>query len=110
MGRVRVTSILVKKFVPETAKELDESVLDMVTDIHRAAVILAPKDTRALANSGRIERNGPASYSVIFGGGKVPYALRRHYENLAHPGTLRYLERPGDQIARGGLTKYLRKI
>ena len=109
MGRRRFTSILVSKWVPEKEKELDEAVLDMATDIHREAVIMAPKATRALANSGRVERIGIGMYRVIFGGGSVPYALRRHYENRLHPGTLHYLEKPGDRISKQ-VSSYLRKV
>lgn len=108
MGRVRFTS-RIKQWTAETERKLDVAVLEMVTDIHREASILSPKLTRALVNSGRISRKGQAHYSVIFGGGSVPYARRRHFENKAHPGTLRYLERPGDKISRN-IKRYIRGI
>lgn len=81
--------------------------LEMVTDIHHKAVILAPKVTRALANSGKIE---PVmdGYKVEFGSPKVPYARRRHFENKKNPQTIGYLAKAGDSVARGDKSKYFR--
>lgn len=81
-------------------RSLDVTVLQMATDIHRTASVLAPKLTRALVKSGRIERIRPAYYRVLFGNRQVPYARRRHFENKKNPQTLRYLERAGDATAR----------
>lgn len=106
MGHVRFTS-RVKQWSASTEGKLDVAVLEMATDIHRASAILAPKDSRALVNSGRIERKGPASYAVVYGGGAVPYARRRHFENKKTPGSLKYLERAGDAAARN-VKRYLR--
>ena len=108
MGRVRFTS-RIKDWTADTASELDAAVLEMATDIHRMSAILAPKDSRALVLSGRIKRNGPANYSVIYGGNAVHYARQRHYENQKNPRTLRYLERPGDSVSRN-VKRYLRHI
>lgn len=108
MGRVRITH-RVKPWVALTDKKLDGIVLDMATDIHRVAGVLSPKLTRALVNSGRIERKGNAHYSVIFGGGSVPYAKRRHYENKKNPGTLRYLERGGDSVSNN-FKRYIKNL
>lgn len=109
MAGVRFTSILTSKWTPQTEDNLDEAVLDMATDIHRESGIKTAKDTRALVNSGRIERVRKAHYKVIYGGGAVPYARRRHYENFKTPSSLGYLEKPGDLISRN-VKKYLRKI
>lgn len=81
-------------------KDADFVVLDMVTDIHRTASMIAPKESRALVKSGRISREGNAHYKVIFGGGAVPYAKRRHFENKKTPESLGYLERAGDTTSR----------
>lgn len=108
MGRVRVTS-RINQWTAETEGKLDKAVLTMATDIDRVAKTLAPHASGALAASGRIERNGPANYSVIFGGSRVPYALRRHYENKKNPQTLRYLQRAGDSTSRN-VKRYLRGI
>lgn len=105
---VKVTSTLVSRWVPQTLEKQDKAVLEMATDIHRRAIVLAPKDTRALVNSGRIERVAQGHYRVKFGGGRVKYAKRRHYENKKNPQTLRYLERAGDSVYRGNTTKYFR--
>lgn len=81
--------------------------LEMATDIHRRAAALAPVDTSALVNSGRVEPvNG--GYVVKFGSTRVPYARRRHFENKKNPQTLGYLERAGDAVVRGNVGKYFR--
>lgn len=108
MGRVRYTT-RIKSWTAETVVKLDLAVLEMATDTHRVASTLSPKDKRNLVNSGRIQRLGITHYAVIFGGGSVPYALRRHYENKLHPGTLRYLERAGESTSRNP-KRYLRNL
>jgi hypothetical protein len=45
---------------------------------------------------------------VIFGGGGVRYARRRHFENKKNPQTLQYLYRAGDAVVRGNTDKYFR--
>lgn len=87
--------------------DFDRAILSMATDIDRTSAILAPKLTRALVNSKRIIRKGVAHYSVVYGGGSVPYARRRHYENRKNPGTLLYLERAGDAASRN-IRKYVK--
>lgn len=108
MGRVRFTS-RIGQWTQATEKKLDIAVLEMVTDIHRVSGVTAPKESRALVNSGRIEREGRAHYKVIYGGGSVPYARRRHYENKKTPSSLRYLEKAGDSTARN-IKRYLRGL
>lgn len=105
MGNVRFTSHI-KEWTAKTEGKLDVAVLEMATDIHRTSAVMAPKDSRALVNSGRIERKGSASYSVVYGGGSVPYARRRHFENRKTPGSLLYLERAGDAAGRN-VRRYL---
>jgi len=89
----------------DIAKSMKLGLLEMAVDIHKRAIILAPKDTRALVNSGIIE---PVTdgYRVKFGNARVPYARRRHFENLKHPQTLGYLARAGDSVSRGNTSKY----
>lgn len=94
--------------VRTVADHADIAVLSMVTDIHAAASRIAPHKTGALVRSGRIERKAKAYYRVTFGDSRVRYARRRHFENKLHPGTLLYLQKPGDQIARNGIGKYWR--
>lgn len=84
-----------------------DGLLEMVTDIHRRAVALAPVETSALRNSGVIDKVS-GGYSVTFGGSRVPYARRRHYENKKNPHTKRYLTRAGDSVTRGDTGKYWR--
>lgn len=108
MGRVRFTS-RIKEWTGSTEQKLDIAVLEMATDIHRQSGVLAPKLTRALVNSGKITKVGKGHYTVSYGGGSVPYARRRHYENKKHPSTLKYLERAGDNVSRNAKS-YLRGI
>ena len=93
---------------------IDVGVLEMATDIDRKAKMLAPRDQGNLISSGRIKRNGLGNYSVIFGGSgsgfSVPYAKRRHFENLKSPGTLKYLTRASEAVSRGSIKKYFRGI
>lgn len=88
-------------------KEVDTGLLEMTTDIHTRSTVLAPKDTRALVNSGRIGKV-TGGYKVTYGSSRVPYARRRHFENKKNPQTLRYLEKAGDSVARGNVGKYFR--
>jgi len=80
----------------------------MATDIDKRAKMLAPKDTSALVNSGRVERVRAGFYRIVFGDSRVPYAKRRHYENFKNPQTLGYLAKAGDSVARGNISKYIR--
>lgn len=108
MGNVRFVSHI-DKWESGTERKIDIAVLMMATDIHRVSAMLAPKDTRALVNSGRIERQEQAHYKVIYGGGSVPYARRRHFENKKTPGSLGYLERAGDSTSRN-IKRYLKDL
>lgn len=105
---VRVTSTLTSNWIPQKEAQIDRAVLEMATDIDRGAKVLAPKQTGALANSGRIERKSLGKYSIIFGGLRVPYARRRHFENYKTPSSLKYLQRSGDSVAKSDIRKYLR--
>lgn len=93
----------------ETERKADRAMLMLATTIHRDAGNLAPVLTGALVASGRVKRNGTGDYSIIFGGGRVPYAKRRHYENRKHPATLHYLERAGDANSRN-FVRYLKGL
>lgn len=99
MAVIRFTS-RIKSWAADTDVKLDLAVLQMVTDIDRAAKILAPRASGALINSGYIRKNGQGNYSVVFGGGPVPYARRRHFENKKTPSSLRYLQKAGDATSR----------
>lgn len=88
-------------------KGMKLALLEMATDIHKRSTILAPKDTRALVNDGRIEPSGDG-YKIVYGSARVPYARRRHFENKKNPGTKGYLAKAGDSVARSDKTKYFR--
>lgn len=69
----------------------------------------APKLSGELRDSGRSGRRNKDEVVVEFGGERVRYAKRRHFENKKNPHTLRYLERAGQSVAKeGGVRKFLR--
>lgn len=108
MGNFRFTS-RIKQWTVEATGKLDLAVLEAATDIHRVSGLLTAKDTRALVNSGRISRIAPAHYKVIYGGGAVPYARRRHFENEKTPSSIGYLAVAGESTARN-FRRYLRDL
>jgi hypothetical protein len=107
VGSVKVTSILLSQWIPQTDMELKAAVLEMATDIRTRAVVLAPVETCNLKNSGVIEPIA-GGYKVKFGSSRVPYARRRHFENFKNPQTTHYLEKAGDSVKKGNLIKYFR--
>lgn len=96
-----------KTWESDISSGMEEALLEMTTDIHRKAVILAPVETAALRNSGKIApvKDG---YSITFGSSRVPYARKRHFENKKNPQTIGYLAKAGDSVGRGDKTKYFR--
>lgn len=72
-------------------------IADMMTSVHEDAVINSPKDTRALANSGRFVALGKNTWGVRFGNSRVDYAELRERENHKNPHTVRYLGRAFDK-------------
>jgi len=106
--KAKLTQTLTTKWLPRAMKIADTAALEIATDIHRRASMLAPKDTSALVASGRVESRAKGGYTVTFGGGRVPYARLRHYVNKKNPQSLGYLERAGDSVSRGSISKYIR--
>lgn len=98
-----------KGWSSDIERELNIGLLDMTTDIHRRSAILAPKDTRALVNSGMIlpVHNG---YEIKYGSPRVPYARIRHFENRKNPQTIGYLIKAGESVVRGDVGKYFRSL
>lgn len=86
-----------RRFDPHT---LSQGLLAMAVETRNKAVINAPKRTRALANSGRVERVTDQRLRVVFGNQRVPYAYIRHEINRLHPWTIHYLSRAADDVAR----------
>ena len=108
MGNFRSTSNL-RAWVAKQERNLNIAMLEMATDVHRGAEVLAPKDIGALKKSGKIERKENAHFIVSFGNSdRVPYAVRRHFENKKNPQTLLYLQRSAEAVERSGIKKYLR--
>lgn len=106
----KFSSTLVSKWLPKTKQGIDAGVLQMATDIHRRSAIAAPKDSRALVNSGKIERVTSGHYKVQYGGGGIRYARRRHFENKKNPQTIGYLEKAGESVTRGNVYKYFKGL
>jgi hypothetical protein len=105
---VRFTS-RIDQWSAQKVQKLDVAMLNLATTIHRDAANLAPVDSGALVSSGRVVRQALGRYSIVFGGGHVRYAKRRHYENRKNPGTLGYLKRAGDVNSRN-FKSYLRGL
>lgn len=103
--RVKITTV--PNWEQDVLNKINQGLLEMTTDIHTRSTILAPKDSRALVNSGRIDRISDG-YKITYGSARVPYARRRHFENKKNPQTLRYLDRAGESVARGDKSKYFR--
>ena len=82
--------------------------LSMATDILSQAKQIAPVDTRALVNSGKIQSLGKGLFKISFGGGRIAYARRRHYENDLHPGSKFYLAKAANSVAKTDPKKYFR--
>ena len=86
------------------------ALLEMSTDIHRRAVVLAPIETGALRNSGKVTQEGSNAYKISFGSSKVQYAAIRHRTNYTNPQTTGYLAKAGDSVARGAKEKYFKGL
>lgn len=86
---------------------MKSALLELGNDILTRAVVLAPVETGALRNSGKVTMQGD-TVKVSFGSSAVPYARRRHFENRKNPQTLGYLAKAGDSVARGDKSKYFR--
>jgi len=71
------------------------------------ATILAPKESGALGDDGRVETGSDGHHSAVFGDASVPYARRRHFENKKNPQTLNYLQKAGDSVAKENVKKYV---
>lgn len=80
--------------------------------VARQARANAPVKTGALRNSIRTTVDGNDNVYVVAGGTngiyRVPYALRREYENNLHPGTKMYMHRAFDTVRRGDISQYFR--
>lgn len=81
----------------ELQRKTNEGLLSMGFDIASRARFNAPVLTGALRNSIRTTVEGETVY-VLAGGGRVPYARRREYENRLHPETRHYMERAFDSV------------
>lgn len=107
---IKTEVTMVKDWVGKLGQATEEGLFDMITDVHKRAVILAPVEDGHLANSGKIEKI-TRGYSLTFGSSRVPYARRRHFENNKNPQTKRYLSKAADSVFRAEPAKYFsRKI
>lgn len=98
----------VKQVVATEAKRMDAAAGEMAIDILNRAIMNAPKDTGALVRSGRLNKDGTASYTVSFGDNRVRYARKREYENKKNPHTIHYLKNAVESVQRGNINKYFR--
>lgn len=95
------------------AAKMQIGLLEMSTDIHRRSSYLAPVDTSALVNSGRIDKV-TGGYAIRYGGKQVPYARIQELGGLAgvnHSVNIKgrhYLERGAESVVRGNIGKYFK--
>lgn len=89
--RTTVTNNILK-FEAQQRQAMRDGMKEFAYQVLRDAKTLAPHLTGSLKDSGRVYIYNN-EYQTIFGSGKVQYAVRRHYENMKNPQTLRYLER-----------------
>lgn len=89
----------------ETAR-LNSALERMGNSVHNLAKMYAPYASGELLRDGRV-KTGNLQTTIAFGGFKVPYARRRHYENNLHPQTKLYLERAGNEVSKRGVVYYL---
>lgn len=91
-------------------RRMIEGLFMMGTDMANRARVNAPVLTSALRNSIRVEEDGQVVYvraGGIVAGHKIDYALKREYENKAHPWTTHYMKRAQESIMTGDyMTKY----
>lgn len=88
--------------------ELSQGLDAMAGDIKRQSQQNAPVLTGALRQDHRINKPDTFTREVEAGDNDVPYARRRHFENMAHPSTLRYMERAGEDVGRSPMDKYFK--
>jgi hypothetical protein len=108
---------------------MDRALLEMTTDIHNKAKILAPVLDRNLVDSGVVEPV-TGGYKVQFGSSKVPYARIQELGGTIKPKRAKllawkdgsewrfaksvtikgthYLARAGDSVARSNKSKYFK--
>lgn len=68
----------------------------------------AAVESGALVNSIIVQEKNSKTVVVTAGGGKVPYARRRNFENKLHPTTMHYFEHGAEDVLRGDITKFFR--
>lgn len=90
---------------------MDNAVSAMSNTILNDARAKAPYASGDLSRSGRVDKHELGKYTVAFGGTsyKVPYGVRRHFENKKNPQTRYYLSDPAQEIARTGIGRFIRK-
>lgn len=99
----------INEWSKQSETKLDASMLSMITDVHRIAVMNAPHLTGALRNSGKIDRKAKMHYSVTFGDSRVPYAKIRHEVNRKNPSTIQYLSKSAEYVAKD-ISKYFKGV
>lgn len=104
------------KWNQSTLKTVKDSftkgMLRMGHEVANRARLNAPVKSGALKNSIRTTADSNGTVYVVAGGTygafRVPYALRREYENNLHPGTKRYMHRAFESVTRGDISQYFR--
>ena len=105
------SKITVKMYPSELAglkQRVFKRMMPLAYDIASANRRHAPVLTGALRNSIRVSiTKTNEEIEVIAGGGRVPYALRRNFENYKHPQTMHYMENGMADVCSGNwVNKY----
>jgi len=96
-----------RAWLAEETRVLKRAEEAMAGVIVSRATILAPKESGALRDDGRVETNNEGHHSAVFGDESVPYARRREFENKKTPQALHYLQKAGDSVAKENVKKYV---
>lgn len=100
------------KWLASEAKVLKRAESKMAATIVIRGILLAPRDTGALQQSGRVEETNNVT-SAVFGGNGVPYGRihelggmtgRNHRTKIV---AKHYLQKAGDSVAKENPKKYV---
>lgn len=89
-------------------ENLKNAVRAMGDDILATSKMLAPYDSGDLSRDGRVVRQSSTGIAVVYGGSRVPYARKRHFENNLNPWTKEYLANAGESARDKGLKRWFR--
>lgn len=102
-----------KQWLANESRVLDRAEQALSQSILNRATMLAPRDTGALQENGRVVKNPQGGRSIVFGDAGVPYARIQELGGVTGRGyntkiTARhYLQKGGDSVAKENIKKYV---